>query len=1048
MGLLLLVRVRPAPLVLLRPRSSLLLLLLPVSLARGRRRARVRLPFPLPLEAPAAREVKEKVPGRSQPDGVTLPMSVGGCLSSHWRRWQEIGAETWVVTVLRDGYRVPFKDSPPPLARTPVSFPTYRAGSPRAQALRQEVEVMLAKGALEIARDPGPGFYSRLFLVEKATGGWRPVIDLSHLNDFVQLTPFKMETVASVLLSVREGDFLASLDLKDVYFQIPIHGSSRKLLRFMSEGTVYQFKALCFGLLTAPQVFTRVFAAVSAWAHARGIRLLRYLDDWLVLSSSEKKAKESIRELLSLCRTLGIVINEKKSDLVPSQSAKYLGMTIDTGAGKVFPSIARVEKFLTVAERFLFHAISPSSALAGDLGSPGFAGAVGSSRSTSDALLAVASEVPVVPRVRPSLASGGFAGGSETGPVLVDGEGSPVSGGSIRDTCSGSTPVFRRVFVGLGCSPPRSKRVRGVVRPGEVVAHQSSRNEGPVPGPSSLSRSCIRSPCDRDVRQLHGCGVRQQTWGHGVEASVFVDQPPSEMDGVFRRPSRSEVSSRRVQRPGRCTQPSRASCRDRVVSPPSGGESTSSCVGQSVDRPVRDLPQREAAPILLACPGSTGRLRGCVSSSLGRPGSLRIPSLCSGRSGDRSRPTVIAGRNDSGRTSLAREGVVRRLAASTDPTTPGSSLLGQAASAAPLQPVPSRRPRAEPSRVATLKRHYRKSGFSGRAARVLSGVLRESSSRLYQSRWKIFCGWCRGRSVAPVNASVPVVVDFLIHLRQDKGLSVSAVTGYCSALNSVLALKGRDLAASREITTLLRSFARSVNPVELRPPAWDVSLVLQSLTGAPYEPLRTCEERFLAQKTLFLLALASAKRIGELHALSYRVSHTRDWGEVSFAFVTGFVAKTQDPSSLAPRFEGFTVPALTNARKNRNGRLLCPVRAVKVYLDRTAPHRPRCERLFVTAGRSKKEISKTTVSFWLRKTISRAYELSGTALPVPAPRARETRGIAPSILFRKNFAVAQVLKAGTWRRHTTFTRHYLRDIAHKSLDTFHLGPVVAAQSVV
>ena len=79
----------------------------------------------------------------------------------------------------------------------------------------------------------------------------------------------------------------------------------------------------------------------------------------------------------------------------------------------------------------------------------------------------------------------------------------------------------------------------------------------------------------------------------------------------------------------------------------------------------------------------------------------------------------------------------------------------------------------------------------------------------------------------------------------------------------------------------------------------------RALRGAPYEPLRTCEERFLAQKTLFLLALASAKRIGELHALSYRVSHTRDWGEVSFAFVTGFVAKTQDPSSLAPRFEAF-----------------------------------------------------------------------------------------------------------------------------------------------
>ena len=154
-------------------------------------------------------------------------------------------------------------------------------------------------------------------------------------------------------------------------------------------------------------------------------------------------------------------------------------------------------------------------------------------------------------------------------------------------------------------------------------------------------------------------------------------------------------------------------------------------------------------------------------------------------------------------------------------------------------------------------------------------------------------------------------------------------------------------------------------------------------------------------RKLFLLALASAKRIGELHALSYRVSHTRDWDEVSFAFVTDFVAKTQDPSSLAPRFEGFSVPALPNARKNRNGRLLCPVRAVKVYLDRTASHRPRCERLFVTAGRSKKEIAKTTVSFWLRKTISRAYELwNGTTRAHPPGLVRRVVSLRQFFLER------------------------------------------------
>ena len=481
------------------------------------------------------------------------------------------------MSVLRDGYRVPFKDSPPPLARTPVLFPTYRAGSPRAQTLWQEVEAMLAKGALEIARDPGPGFYSRLFLVEKATGGWRPVIDLSHLNDFVQLTPFKMETVASVRLSVREGfsSFLGSEgcvlsdpDPRIIEEAVEVHVGGDSLpvqspvLRAVdcSPG-LYQGLRGGVGLGSRSRDSTaplpgRLVGSLLLGEEGQGV------DQGAPLALSHPRDCDKREEVgsraLAVCKVSRYDHRYRCRQGLPVSSKSR---EVPYGSGEI-----------------LYHAISPSSALAGDLGSPGFAGAVGSSRSTSDALIAVASEVSVVPRVRPSLASGGFAGGSETGSVLVDGEGSPVSGGSIRDTCSGSTPVFGRVFVGLGCSPPRSKRVRGVVRPGEVVAHQSSRNEGPLPGSSGFSRRCSRSPCDRDVRQLHGCGVRQQTGRHGVEASMFVDQPASEMDGVFRRPSRSEVSSRRVQRPGRCTQPSRASCGDGVVSPPSGGQGTSSCV--------------------------------------------------------------------------------------------------------------------------------------------------------------------------------------------------------------------------------------------------------------------------------------------------------------------------------------------------------------------------------------------------------------------------------------------------------------------------------------
>ena len=282
------------------------------------------------------------------------PPRVGGCLAGYWLLWQTAGAEPWVVSVLRDGYRIPFiQGSFPPLARSPVLFRTYRPESPKSLALAQEILKMMDKGALEIVRDPDPGFYSRLFLVEKVTGGWRPVIDLSRLNVLIRQTPFKMETMATTMASVREGDFLASVDLKDAYFQIPVHQESRKFLRFFVGGVVYQFKVLCFGLSTAPQVFTRVFDLISKWVHARGIRLLRYLDDWPIMGSSEPTVRQHIWDLLSFCHSLGIVINEEKSDLVPMQRARYLGMEFDTVAARIYPTVARVDKFLTVAERFL-----------------------------------------------------------------------------------------------------------------------------------------------------------------------------------------------------------------------------------------------------------------------------------------------------------------------------------------------------------------------------------------------------------------------------------------------------------------------------------------------------------------------------------------------------------------------------------------------------------------------------------------------------------------------------------------------------------------------
>ena len=112
-------------------------------------------------------------------------------------------------------------------------------------------------------RTPSPGFYSRLFLVPKARGTWRPIIDLSVLNTHIQCPSFKIETNGSLLNGSS-------------------HPSFRQYLRFCHEGVVWQFRALRFGLNTAPQVFTAVTASVVAYAHLNGVSFHVYLDDWLI----------------------------------------------------------------------------------------------------------------------------------------------------------------------------------------------------------------------------------------------------------------------------------------------------------------------------------------------------------------------------------------------------------------------------------------------------------------------------------------------------------------------------------------------------------------------------------------------------------------------------------------------------------------------------------------------------------------------------------------------------------------------------------------------
>ena len=116
---------------------------------------------------------------------------------------------------------------------------------------------MLWEGALGLVDQPGPASTAVCFLCRRRRRGeWHPVIDLSSLNSYVTLTKFTMEMVSSVLALIRNVDVMFSINLKDTYFQIPIHPNSRLYLRIALQGKINQLRSLCFGLSTVSQAFT------------------------------------------------------------------------------------------------------------------------------------------------------------------------------------------------------------------------------------------------------------------------------------------------------------------------------------------------------------------------------------------------------------------------------------------------------------------------------------------------------------------------------------------------------------------------------------------------------------------------------------------------------------------------------------------------------------------------------------------------------------------------------------------------------------------------
>ena len=208
----------------------------------------------------------------------------------------------------------------------------------------------------------------------------------------------------------------------------------------------------------------------------------------------------------------------------------------------------------------------------------------------------------------------------------------------------------------------------------------------------------------------------------------------------------------------------------------------------------------------------------------------------------------------------------------------------------------------------------------------------------------------------------------------------------------------------------------------IQPPSWDLNKVLVYLRSSAFEPLQSASLRALSKKSLFLMSLATAKRVIELQALFSIVSFSSEGAVVSF--VPESLAKTE--SALRPLPRSFLVKSLTDfAAGLDEDLLLCPVRCLRVYLQCTALGVNRPRRLFVSPTNPSRSISKNAISYFLWKVIA---EAGASSVAGVVPLAHSIPGVATSTAFHRNWSISSVLNAACWRSSSVFTSFYLNDL--------------------
>ncbi len=293
------------------------------------------------------------------------------------------------------------------------------------------------------------------------------------------------------------------------------------------------------------------------------------------------------------------------------------------------------------------------------------------------------------------------------------------------------------------------------------------------------------------------------------------------------------------------------------------------------------------------------------------------------------------------------------------------------------------------------------SSLSAEDQETIASARAPATRKLYSSEWKVFESWCLANAVDPVSCPISPVLEFL----QDKlaaGAAATTLRVYVVAIAARRELDEIPLGRHRMVSAFMHGVQRLRPVCPIGVPSWDLSVVLEGLTVAPFEPLESAPEWILTLKVTILLALMSLKRVGALSVSKMFMDFALGLVKVTLRPRPCYVPKVLFSSfhSQVVTLHSFHPPPFALG-EDKWLHMLCPVRALKIYVDCSSLWRKSLQLLiYFGAGRRWLATSKHSISHWVRDAISLAYEVRGLSSPLSV-RAHSTRSVASSqALFR------------------------------------------------